>query len=176
MAKRRYRRFRRRRGRWSANITELQISNLVAVPGRFITTTTLASNPAQSNTGVSQQYTAKNFEISFTIEAGTQAFNIEAVTAYIMYVPQGMTVTDQYYLQHPEYILNYKYLGSPTLEFSSTSAISAQNYQPFKLRSRMSRRLQTGDSIILLISGYNQNTANTNFDLSGIIRWWTKAN
>ena len=32
----------------------------------------------------------------------------------LVYVPQGMTVRNNYNILHPEYILNYKYLANPT--------------------------------------------------------------
>ena len=75
-----------------------------------------------------------------------------------MFVPQGMNVSTDYNIQHPEYIMNYKYLGSPTGTGTSTSA-EVQQYQPFRLRSRLSRKLNTGDSVILFIKGLNQGTA-----------------
>ena len=92
-----------------------------------------------------------------------------------MFVPQGMTVTPNYNIEHPEYIMNYKYLGSPTGTGTSTSA-EVQQYQPFRLRTRLSRKLNTGDSVILFIKGLNQGTGNININLSGLVRWWTKAN
>jgi hypothetical protein len=95
-----------------------------------------------------------------------------------MFVPQGMNISEDYNLQHPEYILNYKYLGSPTATFSnqSTGDVETQQYQPHRLRTRLSRKLQTGDSIILFIKGLNTSTSAQQVNLSGLIRWWTKAN
>lgn len=173
MARRRYRRFRRTH-KWSANIQELLNTTITASPGTFSGTTTLATNPAQSTLGVSQTYTCKNFAVDFTIESDTH-WSLEGITAYIMFVPQGMAVSQDYNLNHPEYIMNYKYLGSPTGTGTSTAA-EVQQYQPFRLRSRLSRKLNTGDSVILFIKGLNQGSANINYNLSGVVRWWTKAN
>lgn len=171
--KRSYRRF-RSRSKWAANISELNNHQLTTIPGLWATNTTLATNPAQSTLGVSQIYTCKNFVVDFTIESDTH-WSLEAITAYIMYVPQGMSVTANYNIEHPEYIMNYKYLGSPTGTGTSTSA-EVQQYQPFRLRSRLSRRLDTGDQIILFLKGTNQGTSNINMYISGLVRWWTKAN
>lgn len=184
MARRRYRRYRRKSGKWTANIQE--VGNMVTcTPGIWSATETIMSNPAQVNTFVSQTYTVKNVEISFNIDnentnlAGAQ---IEGITAYIMFVPQGMTVTGDYNLQHPEYIMAYKYLGSPTQEFgiqstSQNGPIFGQQYQPYKVRTRLSRKLQTGDSVVLFLKGVNQDNSTTfTLRLSGLIRWWTKAN
>ena len=168
-----------KKGRWSANIQELNNQSLSAASGNWSGTTTLATNPSQSTLGVSQTYTVKNVEVNFTLEGhtGDISQNVEAVTAYIMYVPQGMNVSESYHLEHPEYILTYKYLGSPSLEYTpQTGTPVTQNYQPFKIRTRLARRLQTGDSIILYIKGYNVGSTSVTLNISGVIRWWTKAN
>lgn len=175
MARRRYRRYRRKTGKWSSNIQEIMNTQLSASPGNFSGTTTLATNPAQNTLGVSQIYTCKNFAVDFTIETNTRN-RLEGITAYIMFVPQGMAVTEDYNLSHPEYILNYKYLGSPSETGSNSPDNGNQQYQPFRLRTRLSRKLNTGDSVILFIKGLNTHTASLPFYLSGIVRWWTKAN
>lgn len=174
MAKRKYIRRYRKSGRWSANISEFLNTQIVAGTGNFYGSNVLATNPSQNTLGVSQIYTVKNFDINFTIESDTH-WSIEGVTAYIMFVPQSMTVTSNFNIEHPEYILNYKYLGSPTGTGTSTSA-EVQQYQPFRLRTRLSRKLNTGDSVILFIKGLNQGSSNINLNLSGLVRWWTKAN
>lgn len=164
----------RAKGKWSANIQELLNTAISASPGTWSGTSTLATNPTQNTLGVSQIYTCKNFAVDFTIESDSH-WHLEALTAYIMFVPQGMNVSENYNLDHPEYILNYKYLGSPTGTGTSTTA-EVQQYQPFRVRSRLSRKLNTGDSVILFIKGLNQTTSNINLNLSGVIRWYTKAN
>lgn len=168
---RRTRRFRRRSGRWAANIQEVN-GSLTAGSGIFSQAETILTNPAQSPTLVTQVYTIKNVEVTFNldIESSSGFSSIEAVTAYIMYVPQGMTVTGTYNLDHPEYIMTYKYLGSPTPDSNG------QQYQPYKIRTRLARKLQSGDNVILFIKGTNQSDGNLNLRLSGLVRWWTKAN
>ena len=174
MAKRRTRKFKRRTTRWSSNIAEFSNQNLSAGAGVFFNSTTLATNPSQTTLGVSQIYTCKNFDINFTIESAN-SWSLENMTAYIMFVPQGMVVDSNYNLDHPEYILNYKYLGSPTNTGTSVSSES-QQFQPTRLRTRMARKLQTGDGIILFIKGLNEGTSTLSYNLSGLVRWWTKAN
>lgn len=176
MARYRKRRTYKRKGRWSANIIELNSNVNTLAPGLWHLEQTLATNPLQNINGVSQTYTVKNFEISFTIEGIQNESSIEAMTAYIMFVPQGMNITNDYNIQHPEYIMSYKYLGSPTTSNSTTAAGEVQGFQPIRVRSRLSRRLQTGDSVILFLKGYNQNTTNVGIEVSGLIRWWAKAN
>lgn len=175
--KRRY--YKRRSGRWSPNIVKISSTNNASV-GEFYNYENLAVNPIQTTTGVSQTFTVKNIEISFTLEGsvGGNTSYIESVTAYVMYVPQGMNITSSYYAEHPEYIMAYKYLGSPTIEYTPSQAVtpSSQQYQPYKIRTRMSRKLQTGDRLILYIQGSNDYTATTQYKIDGIVRWWSKAN
>lgn len=174
MAKyRRYRRYRRRSGRWAPNIVKIS-NSVIASSGEFSASEDLATNSIQVNTGVSQVYTVKNFEITFTLETNQQNQGfLESVTAYVMYVPQGMNITSAYYAEHPEYIMAYKYLGSP---YDDSSSTGGQQYQPYRIRTRLSRKLQTGDRIILYIQGSNESSNNVPFNLSGIVRWWSKAN
>lgn len=169
---RRRRRYYKSKGRWSSNIQEISDSLAVST-NPFSANTILVTNPVQSNTTVSQQYTVKNIEATFQIEwSGNTSGRdyIEDLCVYIMYVPQGMTVTDNYNNQHPEYIMNYKFIGSPQEDGGDAS-------QPIRVRTRLSRRLQTGDQIILFVKGTRQETAtNLNIQIHGLIRWWTKAN
>lgn len=156
---------------------EINNQIIAANSGTWVGTSTLATNPTQTTLGVSQIYTVKNFDINFTIESANSldAANVlEAITAYIMFVPQGMNVSDTYNIDHPEYILNYKYLGSPP--GTSAGGAEIQQFQPTRLRTRLARKLQTGDSIILFIKGTNSSSSQVNVFLSGLIRWWTKAN
>ena len=185
MARRRYRRFYRRRGtRWAPNIVKISSSN-VAASGEFYNSEILAENPIQENTGVSQTFTVKNFELTFTIEpvgaTGGHQY-LESMTAYIMYVPQGMGITSSYYAEHPEYIMAYKYLGSPQgaiaqpFDQDFTGVFESQQFQPTRIRTRLSRKLQTGDRIILYIQGSNQLNNTIDYNIDGIVRWWSKAN
>lgn len=179
MARYRRRRFRKRSAKWAPNIKEFNAEALTETLGKFYNAAVLATNPVQSEALVSQVYTVKNFEINFSIEtpmtsdAETQvAGKIENLTAYIMFVPQGMNITANYNIQHPEYIMAYKYLGSPTAD----SPLSAAN--PVRIRSRLARKLQTGDSVILFVTGYEEGSQQIALPLTltGIARWWTKAN
>lgn len=179
MARRSYRQRRRYRkgSRWAANIQELSNSIVNIQPnGKWFRDYTLAFNPTQTNTSVSQVFTVKNFEINFNIDIATDQqnvlANIEDICAYIMFVPQGMTVTADYNIQHPEYVMAYKFLGSPSNDYLG------QQYQPFRIRTRLSRKLQSGDQIKLFLIGNNTSTTLTisGLEIHGVYRWWTKAN
>ena len=170
--------YKRKLGRWSPNIQEVG-GNMTATPGIWSYTDQIMANPIQQPSFASQTYTAKNVEISFTFDYQNDDVGgalLENITAYIMFAPQGMDITSDYNLQHPEYILAYKYIGSPSQEFSQQNVLG-QQYQPYRIKTRLSRKLQTGDSLVLFIKGVNQ-SPDTSYSLriSGIIRWWTKAN
>lgn len=97
MAKKTIKKYYRRKGRWSANIRNISDSQINIEVGNFYFTTTLTTNPAQSTSTVSQQYTVKNFELSFSLDLNNNATpnlgsNIENIIFYVMYVPQGITV------------------------------------------------------------------------------------
>lgn len=170
MAKKRIRKY-RRKGRWSSNIKTLTDQQISTGTNRnFYATTQLCFNPVQNENSVSQQYTVKNIEVTFEIDYPSANLDIEGLTTYIMYLPQGMGVSYDFPQFHPEYIMAVRFLGSPSSE-------QDPNRNPLRVKTRLSRRLQTGDSIILLICGTNKNTqSGFTINFNGLVRWWTKAN
>lgn len=163
--------------KWSPNIQEITTTTVQAsASSTFFQSFILAFNPTQVNTAVSQVFTVKNVEVSFYIDSNIVAsgVDIEDVAAYIMFVPQGMNITVDYNKQHPEYIMAYKFLGSPSPENTTNTG---QQYQPQRIKTRLMRKLQSGDNIILFIKGNNiSQTDQRSFDFHGLVRWWTKAN
>lgn len=173
MAKyRRYRNYNRRnRAKWSSNIAH-QIGQVLSAPASstFFDSIVLSFNPVQENTTVPQIFTVKNVEFNGTFEANSAASTIEDFCAFIMFVPQGMTIDASYDIKHPEYIMAMKFFGSP-------SSDGQQQFQPLRIKTRLARKLNTGDSIILYLKGHNvSGTTTVNLEYSGVTRWWTKAN
>lgn len=169
----RYRKYsRRNRAKWSSNIKEFAHSGLVEKNKQAVFTQQLCLNPIQNDNTVSNVYTVKNMDVSAWVEVNTSTAQtgIEYVTWYIMYVPQGMQVDEFYNIQHPEYIMAMKYQGTP----GQDNSLPGNN---IRIKTRLSRRLQTGDSIILYGKLTNTDTGNDfNFNVNGIARWNTKAN
>lgn len=167
---RRSRRYYRRKGHWSANITNIDdAQTIIGETGSvFGNSVDLCLNPIQSNLTVSQQYTVKNIELSAFIETDNNAA-IEQLEHYIMYVPQGMNLTTDYNYEHPEYIMAYYYQGNPATDDTSLG------YR-LKLKTRMARRLQTGDRIIYFYKGKKEIADPVPINVRGLVRWWTKAN
>lgn len=182
MARKSYKKkFYRKKGRWSANIRTITNESVTAPSGSFFSTLDLCLNPPQDSATVSQQFTVKNVELSYEIDSDTtDGINFaEALTSYIMFVPQGMTVTETYPNFHPEFIMAMKFLGSPSINNDvsvdpPTGLNTGRN--PLRIKTRLARRLQTGDKIILLIVGTNITNTQRTLKYNGIIRWWTKAN
>ena len=172
MARRYYRRRRyyRKRKIWSSNISKIQSTSQSAQSGNFNNYITLCENPVQSNSSISQKYTVKNIELSYQFEVATASVeSLENICVYIMYVPQGMDVTNSLVTYHPEYIMAYRYLGTPNDD--------GDNYRnPLFIKTRLSRTLNTGDRIMLVLNGYNQSTSYVSYNMFGIVRWWSKAN
>lgn len=175
MAKyRRYRKFYKKAARWSANIQRINDSQS-AGPGeaRYSNAITIAQNPSQNPVGVSQTYTVKNVEVSASLESLNSNY-VNGVEYYIIYVPQGYAIDTDLPFKHPEWIMAYKYIGDPTNSINQTSITSQA--QPPKVKSRLSRKLQSGDSIIFFYTFLNTSDNVVNVYTKGLIRWWTKAN
>lgn len=172
MAKRRYRRRFYKKGRWSANINNISANNTFAESATSFVSIDLQTNPAQNSNTVSQQYTVKNVEMTYEVETGMYGDTsyVENLQAYIIYVPQGMLVTETLPYNHPEYIMAYRWLGSPNHD----TQVSGRN--PLYIKSRLSRRLQTGDKIVFLLIGENSSTDGLSVAVRGLVRYWTKAN
>lgn len=173
------RRYYKRRGRWSANIKTIA-NNTINIPSNqsFFGSQDLCSNPVQTDSTVSQQYTVKNIELTFELEMQNVAVaaNVECLIGYIMYVPQGYIITETVPGSHPEWIMAYKFIGSPSIDDTVNTAPIQNPRLPVKIKTRMARRLQTGDKIVFLITGTNNSSSSSTLNVNGLIRWWTKAN
>ena len=125
MAKyRRYRRYYRRKGRWSSNIQPIS-ETFTAEPGTTGNSYTIAQNPAQTSNSVSIQYTAKNIEAAFCIETLQSTTGaIDDLTYYIMYVPQGYAISLDLPMNHPEWIMAYKFIGNSQMYVSNSKPLS----------------------------------------------------
>lgn len=178
MSRRRYRRYKRSRGKWSPNIKTIGPNSFNITPETTDSTiVTLVTAPSYSENNVPFPYTVKNIEMSIEFE-NTRDAVIENCMAFVMYVPEGYVVSTGLPQLHPEWILAYKYFGSPNHETSTATTSDFQTQQTItRIRSRLARRLQTGDRIVLYVQGQNINASITaNLQYQGLIRWWSKAN
>lgn len=169
MAKsRRTKKFYRSKGKWSSRIQNVDITKEIAGNSNFFESRNLALNPIQEDNTVSQKFTVKHMWVQFTIEAiGTDT--LENCQAFILFIPQGFNLDDSTAYQHPEWIMASRFIGVPIAE-------NDPGYGPFNIRSRLSRKLDTGDRIVFVLQGHNRSVNNTNTRLTGIVRYVTKAN
>ena len=168
--KRRTRKYYRRKGKWSANINNIKQNITLLGNSTTFASVLLQQNPVQNSNSVSQQYTVKNVEMTYELETTDGVAVIENLQAYIMYVPQSMTIDENLPFTHPEYIMAYRWLGSPNNDSQQPGRNS------LFIKTRLSRRLQTGDSIIFLLIGENSSSAQQPLNIRGLVRYWTKAN
>ena len=174
----RYHRYRKysRRGKvsWAPNF--IRLDNQVftatsnAISGQVIN---LVRNNTTNTTGTPNIFTVKNVEVSLDIEAAASALEtVEGISYFIMYAPQDINITEDYPIDHPEYIMAYRFYGSPSGEGSGT--IGVRN--PVRVKTRLARKLNTGDRIILLLNVNNVGTTNAVMSYSGVCKFVTKAN
>lgn len=170
MAKTKYRKY-YRKSRWSANIKQIVNSDIHANgSSAFYGYIPLCTNPAQSDTTVSQQFTVARTQFSFSLDSDQgNDKNLDSATGYIMFVPQGYQISSDIVYQHPDWILSMRFYGKIVDDTES------KYIRPLSIRTNMKRRLQTGDKLIFLLTGVNMGLEGYTIHLNGVIRWWTKA-
>ena len=176
-----YRRYYRRywprsnRVKWSSNFAEGTVRLEIPANNTTTTSASVCKNPVQSVNSVSQPFTTARVTLNIQAVAETPeaAQALGNVKVGIFYVPQGYSVSNSLFIEHPEWLMGYRFLGEPIIDIAGSSTIM----RPFTVATRLKRRLQTGDSIVLLIAAYNQ-SATTAYSIrfNYTARWWTKAN
>lgn len=170
-----------RRSRWASNIVDIGPNSFVlSTPSDWnFTEYTLITNPDYSNQLTSNLYTIKNVEVAINFDTSTLANSeaIENLQFYIMYAPQSIAVGQDYAIKHPEFIMAMRYYGEPGVDSTNNQLNMAPSYAgPLRIKTRLSRKLNTGDRIILFIRAANTTTSSATAQYGGICRWWTKAN
>lgn len=171
--KRRTRRY-FKKTKYSSNIFDIGPSDflLSTTEGWNATDITLITNPAQDINTTSSVKQIKNVEITMEAEANGSWEGIESIQYYIMFVPEDMVITNQFPMKHPEYIMAYKFYGSPQPEYGDTVVLKT----PVRIRSRLARNLNTGDKIVLYIRAANTTNSSKTIQYQGLVRFWTKSN
>lgn len=175
--------YRRRRHRWSSRLLTFKGAQSAGGGNAYIIYQNLCQNPAQDVNTISNLYTVKNINCQVELQANGNNV-IESLQAYIMYIPQGYipTGTPSAYgsapFEHPEWIMAHRFYGSPQVEYSNTQQAMANTpgFPPLRLHSRLSRKLDTGDRIVLIILGENTSTASAELDYQGLVKFNTRAN
>ena len=170
MARYRRKRYYRKRARYSPNIVRIGPNSFNIQPQtREFGVTTLIENqgydPSRSNTII----TVKNPELSIEFEnSGNGLTNIESCTAYILFIPEGYTAGINTPIQHPEWIMAYKFYGSPNYDGGFSKFVN-------KIKTRLSRKLNTGDRIVLLVEATNTSQQyESTMEYQGLVHQRTK--
>ena len=163
---------------WSTRISNVEGYQSASGGNKYIINYNLCQNPAQSDSTVSNKFTVKNIDLQLEvgIENAGQNTDLEDFQVFICYVPQGYvpsgtpSLYENVPYDHPEWIMVHRYVGLPLAD-SSTS------YLPLHIKSRLARKLDTGDRIVLIILGKNTSTS-TSYQIvyRGIVKYNTKAN
>lgn len=95
--------------------------------------------------------------------------NVEEVGYYIMFVPEGYTPAANFPFIHPEWIMNYSYIGTPLADNVPVG---------FNIRktSRKARKLKPGDKIILFVLASNTTTTSADLNINGLVKYYSKRN
>lgn len=132
----------RRRGKkWSPVLIEKTLDTQIGTnTGRYVSSWTLCAN--SGNTGSAPTATVikcGNFKLWMDNTTNLQSSAPVHGFIYIMFLPQGVTVSDGLPDQHPEWIMAWRGYD-----------VQSQSLQAFSVQSKLKRNLNSGDSIILL--------------------------
>lgn len=125
----------------------------------------ITQNSTASSTPTPSIVKVGNFQVKMYISCVPSEATVERIMyylrAYIMFVPEGVTVTGAWMNQHPEYILAKG--GKASSAFTHATAInqagtevpynSAKALVNLQFSSRLKRNLNTGDKIMLVLIG-----------------------
>ena len=116
----------------------------------------LVVNSAETATPTPTIIKAKHFKMSVDtyVNAGA-TIAIGPIVAYIMYVPQGYTLTTNTPVDHPEWVLTWRTIDT------SNSSINTGYHATVSMSSSLSRNLNSGDSIKIVLIANNVSSTNT---------------
>lgn len=174
---RKYSRRYRKKGIWSNRISNISGSQLATKESQFVIYYNLCQNPTQDNSTVSNKYTVKNINLQLELSTDTGVpTDIENAQAFVCYIPQGYvpTGTPSAYAtvpyDHPEWIMAHRFIGSPQGDANNY-------YPPLRITSRLARKLDTGDRIVLIVLAENTSvTTSYTMVYRGVVKYVTKAN
>lgn len=160
MARRRRYRRRYRRLRWAKQMVNITHEGFtVSNNSNWSYNIPLCENPVDENTMVPTPRYFKRIKLSFEVENEAKDnianFQIEGLTAFILYVPEGLTAGPALIKQHPEWVLGSKFYGSVSNESTGTSG------KVFTLYSRLCKKLLSGDKIMVVFTGVNTDQSNS---------------
>lgn len=177
MARRYYRRrtiTRAPRKKWASNI----VTFTGAMTSNFFSHV-LVTNAAQTASPTPVIVKVGNFkcqlDASYMYDAPSAA-NILCMTAYVMYVPEGISVTTNAAAQdliakHPEWIMGWRQFNTDGLQAAQTAHTNSVTFS-----SRLKRNLNSGDSVQLFVVPYVGASVGWSGAVTGTVQYWNCAN
>lgn len=155
---------RRRTVKWSPHLLEQQLS-ITANPGDFGSYQLLAKNTSDNTTPTPSVIKVKNFKVSIDTTLPTVDISLMYFNAYVIFIPEGVTITPDTPKQHPEWILAWK----------SINNVMHTQRDCTVLTSRLARNLNSGDAVYVLFTG-NKAGSTATITLNVVSSYVTRAN
>lgn len=178
MPRRYYTRYRSRRTyvarrKWSPTLIQTQQQTAAIPDTNGYSTVTLCANASNQGTNVpvSTIIKVKNFKVVLDIvslSSNASSSTIRNNFYAIMFVPQGFTVTANIPQEHPEWIMVWR-----TVDVGRPATDGAPTSPNIQMSSRLTRNLNSGDSIVLFHSYYNSSSASANISTTAIVSFVT---
>ncbi|AYA60340.1 hypothetical protein [Bovine serum-associated circular virus] len=144
---------RRQTVKWSPHLL-IQPMTMEATQGEFASYQLIAKNSSDTSIPVPSVIKVKNFKVSIDTSAPSDfSQGMKYLNAYLMYVPEGITLNTDTAKNHPEWIIAWRGIND-------TNQSDRDNYV---LSSRLARNLNSGDAIYLLFAGYTNTTHSFSF-------------
>lgn len=144
---------RRKTAKWSPHIL-IQPMTIEAAQGEFASYQLIAKNSTDTSVPVPSVIKVKNFRVSIDTSAASQSTSgLSYINAYLMYVPEGITLNTDTIKNHPEWIISWKGINN----------LAHNDKDNTVLTSRLSRNLNSGDGIYLIFAGYTATAYSISF-------------
>lgn len=148
-------RYSRSTPKWASHFIRDYLENTSEYSGNFDFTMNICANSLDNTTPAPSIIKVKNFKCCVDLIQPTAHPNLQALVMALCYVPEGYNPNGELMKQHPEWIITWK-----GIDLSSGSATGTQ---VMYLNSKMSRNLNSGDRIMLIISGVGNKQATYKF-------------
>jgi len=169
MPRRSYKPYRRNYGsnkkKW-ASFMKAASSPTISVPGSgsAFGAVDLVVNSAESATPTPTIIKCKHFKASIdTYVTSSTSTQIGPLVCYIMYVPQGYTLATTTPIDHPEWVMSWRAVDVSL----ATTLVTFHNN--ITMSSSLSRNLNSGDSVKLIIVA--NNVTSNNYTVNGLIHF-----
>lgn len=150
--------------KWASNIVQGTVTSSNYQTVVINSTQTSAPTPTIVKCG--------NFRVQGDVRVaytGSTPGRVASVNFFLMFVPEGVTVTDSLIGNHPEWIM-----GWTAIEWSGVTSESASTWgNKFSVTTRLKRNLNSGDRVVCILQSLD---ASVTASAVYTIQYWTCAN